>query len=318
MIEGLILAVAQSPDSKLQSPNIGDEIDELMNVLSNALLAACLLGRFQVAEFEVRSAEFAEGDEPPQEKTPNSKRRTEKPSVGPRFDLPPAEAIDYFKAKKILRKKEFNQLSKEAQQGAFTISGVYRDDVLAGFKSEIDSALREGRTQQETIKRFKSILGGASHEQLGEFHLETVFRVNMQTAYGVGRRRGMDAVTDDFPFWTYHTVGDDRVRPRHRSLEGMTLRYDNPFWSTHYPPWAFNCRCGVTPADGLPEGYDPAHPSGDDETTLFYDEQGMPEAVELGPMFLDLKVGNFSGIPPGATLQSAIEAGVDRAKEGRK
>ncbi len=291
--------------------------------MSEALLASYLLGLNQIDEVSTASgsdrvASFAEpGDEPNKKKKPR-KRGTPNGPVDASFDLPPAEAIDYFKAKTIVRKKVFDQLSKEAQQGAFSVSRVYKDDVLSGFKGEIDSALREGRTQQQTIKRFKSILDGAGHDQLGEFHLETVFRTNMQTAYGVGRRRGMEDVTDAFPFWEYHTVGDDRVRPRHAALEGITLRYDNAFWEGHYPPWDFNCRCSVTPADEIPEGYDPIHPGGDEEVTLSYDDEGMPAKAEIGPTFVDLSVGKFSGVARGASLLTAIEAGVTRAEETRK
>jgi SPP1 gp7 family putative phage head morphogenesis protein len=297
-------------------------------VLSEALLASYLLGQYQINEVSTgsgsdRVASFAEGDDQSGDKSPHSKKKkppkggTPNDPVQTAFDLPPAEAIDYFKAKKIVSKKVFNQLSKEAQQGAFSVSRVYKDDVLAGFKDEIDNALAEGRTQPETIKRFKSILDGAGHEQLGEFHLETVFRTNMQTAYSTGRRRALEDVADAMPWWTYHTVGDDRVRPSHRALEGITLRYDNPFWNTHFPIWDFNCRCSVTPADEIPEGYDPKHPSGDEEITLSYDEEGMPAKAEIGPTFVDLSVGKFRGIPRGASLLTTIEAGVQRGIEQR-
>jgi SPP1 gp7 family putative phage head morphogenesis protein len=274
-----------------------------------------------IAERQSSTTEFAEGDEEVKRKKQRAKRQ---PVIDARFDVPPAEAIDYFERKKIVRKKVFNRLTKEAQQGAFTVGGVYRDDVLQGFKGEIESALRSGATQQKTIKRFKDILGGAGHRELGEFRLETVFRTNMQTAYGVGRRHGMEAVSDAFPFWEYHTVGDDRVRPRHRALAGMILPADNSFWQSHYPPWDFNCRCAVLPTDELPQGYDPKNPSGErDEfgepvVQLSYGDDGAPAKVEIGTSLIDLQVGNFSGVARGASLLSAIEAGVERSGRSRR
>ena len=295
----------------------------LTDLLSNALLASCLLGREQVSSLVsgVASSQFAEDDDPPKRKNSKRETRNPKPTIEPRFDLPPEDAIEYFNQKKIVRKKEFNQLSREAQQGAFTVSGVYKEDVLRGFRDEIDTALREGATQQKTIKRFRDILGGASHRQLGEFHLETVFRTNMQTAYGVGRRRGMEAVTDAFPFWEYRTVGDDRVRPSHAALNGIILPADNSFWQTHYCPLDFNCRCAVLPTDDIPDGYDPKNPSGElDEygepvVQLSYDDAGAPAKAEIGTSLVDLQVGKFSGIPRGSSLLSAIEAGVKRSKK---
>ena len=43
----------------------------------------------------------------------------------------------------------------------------------------------------------------------------------------------------------YRTAGDDRVRPEHAALEGVTLPMDDPFWEEYYPPNGWNCRCTV-------------------------------------------------------------------------
>jgi SPP1 gp7 family putative phage head morphogenesis protein len=304
-------------------------------LLSDGLLASCLLGHEQIddvvstASGSDRVASFAEGDDEKKKKRRQDAGRTARrdagaPVVEPRFDLPPQEAIEYFSKKKVVTKKAFNQLSKEAQQSAFTVSSVYKEDVLRGFKDELRTALAEGATQEQTVKRFKDILSTGKHRVLGEFHLETVFRTNMQTAYGVGRRQGMEAVTDAFPFWEYRTVGDDRVRPSHAALNGIILPANNPFWSTHYCPWDFNCRCAVLPTDEIPDGYDPKNPSGElDEygepvVQLSYNDDGAPAKAEIGTSLVDLSVGKFSGVPRGASMLSAIEAGVTRAEESRR
>jgi SPP1 gp7 family putative phage head morphogenesis protein len=239
------------------------------------------------------------------------------------FKLPPKEAIDYFKRKKILRKSAFNKLTKEAKSGAFTVGGVYKEDVLKGFRQELVDALKEGRTQAETIKRFHDVLSGAGHKQLGEFHLETVFRTNMQTAYGVGRRQALEEVKEDLPFWTRHAVMDDRTRPRHAALNGVTYPADHEFWNTHFCPDGFNCRCLITASAEMPDGYDSKNPSGlfDEHggplVDISYDDRGLPAKAEIGTTLYDLQAGNFNGIPRGATLLSAIEAGAQRAKDAR-
>ena len=43
----------------------------------------------------------------------------------------------------------------------------------------------------------------------------------------------------------YRTAGDDKVRPEHAALNGVTLPPSDPFWSTYYPPNGWNCRCTV-------------------------------------------------------------------------
>lgn len=233
-----------------------------------------------------------------------------------RFDLPPKEAVEYFQSKKIIRKKAFEKLRREARAGAFTVGGVYKEQVLQGFRDEIRISLEQGRTQAATINRFQQILAGAKHKQLGEFHLETVFRTNMQTAYGVGRRQGLEEVKDDLPFWRYNAVMDDRTRPKHAALSGVVLSANHEFWDTHFAPWDFNCRCTITATFDTPADYDPHNPTGlKDEfgeplVQLSYDRYGNPAKAEYGTTVYDLQAGSFSGVPPVVTLLNAIEAGV--------
>jgi SPP1 gp7 family putative phage head morphogenesis protein len=290
-----------------------DDIDvmfrPLNELLSDALLASCLLGLDhvqQLSEIErLRSAlEFQD-------------------PIVTGFNVPPKEAIDYFRSKKILPKKQFDKLSKEAKSGAFTVGGVYKEEVLQGFNGELRKALAQGRTQAQTLKRFRDILSGAGHRQIGEFHLETVYRTNMQTAYGVGRRQALEEVKEDLPIWTRHAVMDDRTRPRHAALDGITLPADHEFWNTHFAPDDFNCRCSVTAGADIPADYDRHNPSGlKDEhgeplAHVSYDNAGMPVRAEIGTALYDLSVGNFNGIPRGATLLSAIEAGVARGQKSQ-
>ena len=46
-----------------------------------------------------------------------------------------------------------------------------------------------------------------------------------------------------FPYVRYHASGDNRTRDAHARLDGMIFAKDDPFLSTHTPPWEFNCRC---------------------------------------------------------------------------
>ncbi len=52
-------------------------------------------------------------------------------------------------------------------------------------------------------------------------------------------------VTAMRPFWQYRHGNSKRPRPEHVALDGMVLRHDDPFWSTHYPPSGFGCKCRV-------------------------------------------------------------------------
>lgn len=223
-----------------------------------------------------------------------------------RFDVPPQEAIEYFKRKNIVTKKEFGDLRDEARSAAFTVGGVYEADVLQGFKNEIETALANGATQEAVVKKFKAILTGAAHEMLGDFHLETVFRTNMQTAYGVGRRRAFEEVADDLPFWEYSAVNDDRTRPAHKACDGLILPADHEFWATHFPPWGFNCRCSVIARADVPVGYDSENPTSGDYK-LAYNAEGLPIAASDGIQVYPLSAGKFVGVPAQRGLRESIE-----------
>ena len=43
----------------------------------------------------------------------------------------------------------------------------------------------------------------------------------------------------------YRTQKDDKVRPEHAALDGVTLPMSDPFWESYYPPNGWNCRCNV-------------------------------------------------------------------------
>ncbi len=54
---------------------------------------------------------------------------------------------------------------------------------------------------------------------------------------------------ETLPYLRYSTVGDGRVRASHKKLDGIVKRVNDDFWSEHYPPNDFNCRCIVEPIE---------------------------------------------------------------------
>lgn len=57
---------------------------------------------------------------------------------------------------------------------------------------------------------------------------------------------------DVAPNLRYNTVGDDRVRPSHAELDGLTKPKNDRFWDTYYPPNDWGCRCDVDETDASP------------------------------------------------------------------
>lgn len=79
----------------------------------------------------------------------------------------------------------------------------------------------------------------------GKHQLEAVFRTQTMLAYSAAEQEIDQSPEIDEILWgyTYVTVGDDRVRPAHEAIDGVTLPKDDPFWIKNRPPNGWNCRC---------------------------------------------------------------------------
>ena len=73
----------------------------------------------------------------------------------------------------------------------------------------------------------------------------TEYDTALLTAEAASTYRRLMGKTKLFPYWEYRTVGDDRVRPSHRQLEGIVLPYNDARWKKIFPPNDWNCRCRV-------------------------------------------------------------------------
>jgi len=198
------------------------------------------------------------------------------------FGLPPEKAIEYFQAKGYSITWDWRELWQEQQAKAFTVAKVMNSDILQDMRQAVDDAIANGTTLRDFRKNLTPILqskgwwgttdhintetGEATTAQLGSpRRLRTIYQTNLQTAYMAGRYRRQMESADTHPYWQYVAVLDGRTRPMHRAMNGRTYRYDDPFWSTFYPPNGFNCRCRVRAMTGAAlerEGYTPQSSDG--------------------------------------------------------
>ncbi len=84
-------------------------------------------------------------------------------------------------------------------------------------------------------------------KDVAPYRLEAIFRTQTQLAYAAGRHEAeQDAAVQEILWgYKYVTVGDDRVRPTHAALEGVTLPKNHSFWEQNTPPNGWNCRCQI-------------------------------------------------------------------------
>lgn len=177
------------------------------------------------------------------------------------FKLTPALAIKYFRNKKNQETWDWYELWQSAHQKTFTVAKAVKSHVLEDIREALDKALSEGKTFNDFQKELKPILqkkgwwgeqiivdsnGVAEKVQLGSlYRLKTIYSVNMQTAYQVGRYKTQIENVENRPYWQYIAVLDGRTRPEHAEMHGLVFRYDDPFWDAFYPPNGWRCRCRV-------------------------------------------------------------------------
>jgi hypothetical protein len=183
--------------------------------------------------------------------------------------IEPKDAIEFLRQKKMLAGKVFTkELHDSALARATTIARLSSLEMTKDIYQSLETAMREGKGfhtwKKELVSEFErkgwifgkepSIRGIDGHlladPKTGEYfgtprRLNTIYRVNMQSAYSAARYQRLRDNVDNRPYWQYSAVGDARTRPAHLALSGKVYRYDDPFWATFYPPNGFNCRCTV-------------------------------------------------------------------------
>lgn len=161
------------------------------------------------------------------------------------LDLRFSAAEKFFADKVTLTKAEWLALAKEAQLLGFTVAHISSIQLLQDIRDELQKAITTGSTLADFKKSIPALMSKHGWAGTTPWHIETIFRTNVQMAYGVGQLEGLRSSIDELPFWQYSAINDARVRPTHKELDGRIYPADHEFWLTHFPPWEFNCRCDV-------------------------------------------------------------------------
>lgn len=176
------------------------------------------------------------------------------------FELPPQEALDFFRAKGLKPTFAWQDMAAGEHAHAFTIAKMMDVDLLADVRKSLDAALANGTPFEAWKKEIQPLLeakgwwgkklvvdpvtGKTVNAQLGSAaRLETIFRTNLQSAYAAGHWDQIQAQKDEAPYLMYDAIDDYRTREAHRAWDGTILPVDSEWWRAHYPPNGFACRC---------------------------------------------------------------------------
>lgn len=179
-----------------------------------------------------------------------------------RFDLPPEEAVKYFRSKGLRKSWAWQDTWAEEHNTSFVVAKMTDLDLLADVHDAVNAAISQGQTLAQFKKSLTPTLvkagwwgereqtdpatGKTEIVQLGSARrLETIFRTNMTTAYSAGEWAQIQEAAEDAPYLMYDAVDDNRTRDQHRQWNGTVLRWDDAWWQTHRPPNGWGCRCSV-------------------------------------------------------------------------
>lgn len=178
------------------------------------------------------------------------------------LNLPPKKAIEWLKTKQVTAENYRNLTASEIAK-VYTIARITDLDMLQDIKSSMVTTAEQGKPfavwKTELLQHMankgwlhpnghngKDIIDPKTGEIFGTpRRLDNIYRTNMQAAYNAGQYQTYMADVDNRPYWQYDAVGDHRTRPAHAAMDGLVYRYDDPFWTTFYPPNGYRCRCSV-------------------------------------------------------------------------
>lgn len=200
------------------------------------------------------------------------------------FGTPFEAQIDFLRNKLGLATARWDDIEGRAHDRAFVVAGAAKADLLADLHASLVASADSGKGLEAWRKDFKAIV--AKHGWTGwtgedtpagvAWRTKVIYQTNMATSYAAGRYKQLS--DPDYvrlrPYWRYlHSDGVLHPRPEHLAWHGLTLRHDDPFWLTHFPPCGWGCHCRVTPvsvSEGLasakaalgepPKGWDKIDP----------------------------------------------------------
>lgn len=158
------------------------------------------------------------------------------------FDLAFEEAAKRFAKRVPLTRAEFDRLAAWAKTRAFTVATVVKAEVIQDILGAVQDAIDEGLTLDDFRASLDDIAKARGWAGITPWHAETVYRTNVQSAYGSGRLEQQRAQSAEFPFIQIHEVNDSRTRASHRERDGKVLALADARIATWYPPSDYNCR----------------------------------------------------------------------------
>jgi hypothetical protein len=206
------------------------------------------------------------------------------------FKLPFQEQIDFFNQKLALPSQHYDDIIKAAHDRAFIVAGAAKADLLNDLQTAVGKAISEGKTLDWFRTEFDGIVKkhgwtGWTGEGTADgvaWRTKVIYQTNLSTSYAAGRWKQLNDpdLLKVRPYWKY--VHNDTVahpRELHQSWNGVVLRYDDPWWKTHFCPNGWGCRCRIVAVGSKEYSGKPAPNNGTYQHT---DRNGVTHTIPKG------------------------------------
>ncbi|WP_336812257.1 phage head morphogenesis protein [Bosea sp. MMO-172] len=178
------------------------------------------------------------------------------------FATAPKPVVEYFDRRPSKPSFRWDEVAPREHALGFTVARTAGFDVL----DDIRAATRKAVVDRIPFAQFRDELmpvlkakgwwgekkvidprtGEIAKVQLGSLRrLDLIYDANIRSAEAAGDWSRIQRVKDALPYLEYLTSTSERKRPLHLSWVGTTLPVDDAWWSTHYPPNGWRCKCRV-------------------------------------------------------------------------
>ena len=211
-----------------------------------------------------------------------------------KFNKPFAEQVAFFRQKENLPTEHWDDIIGSAHDRAFMVAGAAKADLLNDLRGAVDKSIAEGKSIKWFRQEFDAIVAkhgwqgwtGSDTQAGRDWRTRVIYDANMRTSYNAGRYAQLTDpdLLQNRPYWKYiHSDLVAHPRPLHQSWHGTVLRYDHPWWKTHFTPNGFGCRCRIK---AVTANEYKGHPAPDDGTYTKIDRHGviheLPNGVDYG------------------------------------
>lgn len=164
--------------------------------------------------------------------------------VGSVLDMPWPEAVEDFLERGLVRESEFAPILRRYMADSEEGRALLLNRLRERTEQMLAAAIDEGTTQAEFAADFAAFTDGLGISRANPAYLETVFRTNIQSAYGEQREKAIldPDVVAARPYVELLVVDDARTSDICRPLSGLIFETLNPAWRSARGPNHFNCR----------------------------------------------------------------------------